>query len=65
MFKTPIRKLNAAKPYVFFNRGLITGIIGKKEVKTGVVKYYTSDYGIFTNYTKARHAQIRLNAANA
>lgn len=65
MFKTPIRKLNVAKPYVFFNRGLIAGVIGKKEVKTGKVKYYTSDYGIFTNYTKARHAQLRLNAITA
>ena len=62
MFKTPVRKLNAAKPYIFFNRGLIAGIIGKLETKTGIKKYYTTNYKVFTNYTKARKLQIRLNA---
>lgn len=61
MFKTRVQKLNANKPYIFFNRGLISGIIAKLETKTGLVKYYTSNYKVFTNYTQARITQSALN----
>lgn len=61
MFNAQFRQLNAAKPFVFSNKGLIDGVISKREVRTGLVKYYTSNYRIHATYSAAKAVQIVLN----